>query len=255
MKNKFRLKISILSLCLAVLGCSSPSNEKGLSLTKEVSGENDVVEYGDTYVQRLDTLGLTVLYPKYSTINLVCGTMPSKNDSNVILIAEAAYTGELLTEFKHTNIAGDHVSSGKRYKGYRCKRNTGAFVYYNSKWRFCHREYSKDMDDAAANNGCAFGQELIIYNGDEVKSKRKDGNVNQFRALCSHHDALCIIESSDVISFGDFRKRLLEYGVYDAIYLDMGSGWNHSWYRDGRKVIELHPKTHNYCTNWITFYR
>ena len=36
--------------------------------------------------------------------------------------------------------------------------------------------------------------------------------------------------------------------------LDMGRGWNHSWYRDNKgTVVEIHPKTHSYTTNWLVF--
>ena len=208
------------------------------------------------YVERVDTLGLMVLYPRFSSLELVCGTEPQESDSTVILFAEGAYTGQCLKEFNHSNIAGDHVSVGKRYKGYPCKRNTGAFVYYDGTWEFCYKNYSNKMDEAALAGGAAFAQELIIYNGKPVPTVRKDGNRNQFRALCDTHDKkLCIIESDSIVTFGEFRKRLLLLEVSNALYLDMGSGWNYAWYRRGDSVIELHPKTHNYCTNWITFYK
>ena len=217
--------------------------------------KNEVDKEKTTTVIRMDTLGLTVLYPQYSSIDLVCGTMPEKSDSSVILVAEAAYTGELLNEFKHSNVAGDHVSQGKRYKGYKCKRNTGAFVYYNGEWNFCHKNCTQEIDKAAANGGAAFGQEMIIHKGELVEIARKDKNKNQFRALCNHDGRLCIAESENIIPFGDFKKKLLILGVSDAIYLDMGPGWNHAWYRNKGKIVELHPKCHNFCTNWITFYK
>ena len=112
------------------------------------------------------------------------------------------------------------------------------------------------MDIAAANGGCAFAQEMIIHNGKLVAAVRKDSNRNQFRALCQRNDSLCVIESSTVISYGDFKSALLRQKVQQAIYLDMGVGWNHAWYRAHNDSIkELHPKAHNYCTNWITFYK
>ena len=84
-------------------------------------------------VMRLDTLGLIVLYPEFGSVDLVCGAEPSEQDTSVILFAEAAYTQVCTNNFTHNNIAGDHVSTGKRYGGYKCTRNTGAFVFY----RFC----------------------------------------------------------------------------------------------------------------------
>ncbi len=65
------------------------------------------------------------------------------------------------------------------------------------------------------------------------------------RALSSHRQ----------ITFGEFKQRLLSFGISDAIYIDMGDGWNHAWYRDKDNIIELHPKRHDYCTNWVTIYK
>lgn len=208
-----------------------------------------------SYVERMDTLGLIVLYPEFSSVDLACGLEPSKSDSSVILFAEAAYTGQYLNGFEHSNVAGDHVSTGKLYNGYPCKRNTGAFIYYDGTWQFCYKDYSRKLYEAAFHEGAAFAQELIIYNGKFVPTVRKDSNKNQFRALCERDNKLCIVESDRILSFGDFRSKLLQYDVSNAIYLDMGSGWNYAWYRDRSIIKELHPKKHNYCTNWITFYK
>jgi len=206
-------------------------------------------------IDRKDTMGLIALYPQFSRIDLVCGTMPQP-DSDVILVAEAAYTGKLLNEFNHSNIAGNHVANGVFYDGYPCDRNTGAFIYYNDSWTFYYQNFSKEMKEAANNGGCAFGQEMIIYNGKFVEIARKDNEEHIFRALCNHDGKLCVIESDSKIRFGDFKNKLLSYGVTDALYLDMGRGWNHAWYRDNRnKIVVLHPKAHDYCTNWITFYK
>lgn len=207
-------------------------------------------------VERIDTDSLIILYPKFSKIDLVCETMPSQKDTLVLLCAEACFTGQCLKEFEHRNIAGDHVSDGKKYRGYECKRNTGAFIYYDRQWKFLYQDYSSSMDDAAAHGGCAFAQEMIIHQGKLVAAIRKDSNQNQFRALCQRNDSLCVIESSKVISYGEFKAALLRQHVQEAIYLDMGAGWNHAWFRPNKDCIkELHPKTHDYCTNWITFYQ
>lgn len=238
--------IVVLVLALMLFSCSE-------SKTNQVEQE---MTYSVCLVERMDTDSLIILYPRYSRIDLVCGTMPSKGDTSVLLCAGACFTGQCLKEFDHFNIAGDHVSGGKRYRGYRCKRNTGAFVYYDSKWKFLYQDYNASMNDAAAKGGCAFAQEMIIHKGKLVAAVRKDSNRNQFRALCQRNDSLCVIESAKVIPYGDFKAALLRQKVQEAIYLDMGPGWNHAWYRVNQKSTqELHPRTHNYCTNWITFYK
>ena len=207
-------------------------------------------------VVRTDTCGLLILRPKFSRVDLVCGTMPSRQDKHVLLCAEACFTGTLSDTFSHRNIAGDHISDGQYHKGYRCKRNTGAFIYADGKWQFLHGNYSGQMKAAARPGSAAFAQEMVIHHGQAVSTTRKDTNRNQFRALCQINGQLCIAESRSVTTFGDFKHALLQAGATEALYLDMGPGWNHAWYRPStHTIVILHPKTHPYCTNWITFYR
>ena len=47
------------------------------------------------------TANFNVYYPDYSKIDLVCGQMPKTNQKDVEFCCEAAFTGELLSEFKH----------------------------------------------------------------------------------------------------------------------------------------------------------
>lgn len=245
-----RITKPIVVLCVSIIvgliGCNS--NEKVDSYTNIVgcfTKINNTINSEN---------GLKFIFPNFSRIDLVCGTMPFPNDTSVILVAEAAYTGKRINKFSHTNVAGDHVSSGKRYKGYRCVENTGAFVYYNDNWKFCYKNYSNELDSATLYGGAAFAQELIIKDYELLTTPRNDSNINIFRALCELSGKLCIVESDTEITFGAFKRKLVESKVENAIYLDMGSGWNHAWYRTSDSIVELHPKTHDYCTNWITFY-
>ncbi len=194
-------------------------------------------------------------YPQFTRIDLVCGTMPSQDDTTVIFCAEAAFTHELLDTFTHTNIDGDHVSGGKRYSGAQCKDNSGAFVWWKGHWKFVQGDYSAALDDAASNAGMGFGQASIIHHGKRVK-KLWRGGVNQYRALCEKEGKLCIVDSRNAVPYADFVDMLENYGVDEALYLDMGGGWNHSWWRDAKgNVHEIHPRMGgNFCTNWITFY-
>ena len=207
-------------------------------------------------VEVKDTLGLRIYYPNFSKVDLVCEDMPSKDDENILMIAEAAFTGQLLEEFNHFNIAGDHVSDGKRYKGYNCKRNNGAFVFYNDTPKFVNKYYSKEFDEAALNAGCGFAQEMMIHEGEVIPHTRPDDNTNEFRALCLIDGKVAIADSKGNIKFGDFIDNLLKAGTTEALYLDMGPGWNYSWYRDSNGYpIEIHSFPTKFATNWITFYR
>ena len=199
---------------------------------------------------------LIFYYPQYSNIDLACEKMPEKTDKNVLFCCGAAFTGELLREFKHSNIAEHHVSSGIFYRGYRCKPNTGCFVFYQGQWKFLLHNYIDELKQAAENGGMGFEQNMIIYNGKTQPSFRKLQSKFQYRALCEYKGKLCVIDSKNIVSYASFISSLKKINVTHALYLDMGNGWNHSWYRNNNgKVVKIHPKTHSYTTNWIVFMR
>lgn len=202
------------------------------------------------------TANVMAYYPQFSRIDLVCGTMPDDKEESVIFCAEAAFTHELLEAFAHSNIDGDHVSGGTRYAGAQCKDNSGAFVSWDNHWEFVQGDYSVALDKAVAHGGMGFGQASIIHQGKRVE-KLWRGGVNQYRALCEKGGQLCIVDSREAIEYAQFVDLLEQYGVTEALYLDMGAGWNHSWWRDADGTVrEIHPRLDKsrYCTNWITFY-
>ena len=157
--------------------------------------------------------------------------MPKAAQKDVEFCCEAAFTGELLNEFKHTNIADNHICNGEMKKGYRC-------------WEM------------------GFCQLLIIKDGAvrPIGAKMKN-NRNIYRALCEKDGKLCIIESNKVMTYEFFVKCLSAYKVTHALYLDMGRGWNYAWFRDeDGKVKEIFSESklapsYKYRTNWITFYK
>jgi len=202
---------------------------------------------------------LNVYYPEYSRIDLVCGQMPKTAQKDVEFCCEAAFTGELLNEFKHFNIADNHICNGVMKKGYRCKTNTGGFVWGKGKWKFMRKA---DYPTEANGWNMGFCQLLIIKDGvaRPIGAKMKKSRTI-YRALCEKNGKLCIVEANKVLTYESFVNCLKEYKVTHALYLDMGSGWNYAWYRDkDGRVIERFPESkkspsYKYRTNWITFYK
>lgn len=206
-----------------------------------------------------DSLGLNIYYPDYDRIDLVCGKMPSSGDSTVIFCCEAAFTGQLLKEFKHGNIAGDHVSGGEYFKGYTCRVNTGCFTFADGKWGFFLNDHKAELKRAAENGGMGFEQNMVIFNGIVQPFFRKAGSSFEYRTLCELDGRLCIIDSKKVVRYDEYVRALSKLGVKYALYLDMGAGWNFSYYRtnDGSlHTLHLPPaQGHDYRTNWLTFYK
>lgn len=258
-KNTLREYLARVKMFGSILFASTPS------FPEEPSGCG-LLYSTNPHVEIADTCGLRIYYPNYSKIDLVCGEMPSKEDKSVIMFAEAAFTGELLDSFSHKNISSSHVSNGEYYSGYLCKRSRGVFTYYNGEPHFVYQggflkvPWPKYMEfalrESAHYGGCGFAQEMMIHEGEEIVHTRPSSNINEFRALCLIDGKVAIVDSKGCMSFGNFIKSLLKVGATEALYLDMGTGWNYSWYRDANGTpVEIHQTPTRYATNWITFYR
>ena len=207
----------------------------------------------EPYIYIDSTTQLKIYYPQFSRVDLVCGEMPPTSQTDIIMCCAAAFTGQKLETFSHDNIAGDHVADGVFYNGYACPSNTGTFVFYGDYWRFLPSCHSDSITKAADTGGMAFSQIMLVYDGRRCPCHV--GGRNRFRALCEKDGMLCIVESKRLQDFEFFMGSLMDYGVTHAIYLQPGKGWNYSWYRDNAGMAHImHPKVHDYSTNWITFY-
>lgn len=205
------------------------------------------------------TSDLNIYAPEFNRIDLVTGTMPSKEDKSVILVCEAAFTGELLDEFKHSNIAGHHVSGGEFHKGFKCGPNNGVFTWSaRGGWHFYnygHANSESVLRKVAEDGGMGFCQSLLFLDGKRFKGGFKTDQANRYRALCELKGKLCIVDCADYMTWGSFMDGLEDLGVTHAIYCDMGPGWNYSWYRrDDGSVKEIFTTPGKYTTNWVTFY-
>ena len=249
---------TLLAVSVALVMCCCTSNPT----KEEMNTAPDTAQAIPVMVDDTTVNGLIAYYPQFSRIDLVCGKMPSQQDTSVIFCAEAAFTHEILDEFAHSNIDGDHVSAGKRYKGAKCEDNSGAFAWFgDTTWEFINGEYSELLDSVAAAGGMGFGQAIIIHEGESIRPlwrEKYDDKSTHYRALCEKDGRLCIVDSRDEVSYEKFVALLEDFAPRHALYMDMGAGWNHSWWRDETgKVHEIHPVADKsrYCTNWITFYK
>ena len=202
---------------------------------------------------------LTVYYPHFSRIDLVTETMPSKSEKDVIFVCAASFTGQLLNEFKHSNIAGHHVSSGTFYSGYKCAFYNGVFTWSpKSGWHFynySHKNSEPPLRTAAKQGGMGFCQNMLFHKGKRFKGCQKPDEKNRYRALCDIDGKLCIVDCARSLPFGSFMDGLKKLGVKNAMYCDMGTGWNYSWYRkDNGTVQELFNLPSRHTTNWLVFY-
>ena len=72
-----------------------------------------------TYPMQVDSTELLNIYDITDCpLDLACGQMPDTAQENVLLCAAAAFTGQCLDYFEHSNILGPHISGGVLSEGY-----------------------------------------------------------------------------------------------------------------------------------------
>ena len=192
-------------------------------------------------------------------ITMADSVIPDRNDSTIFLCVEAAFTGETLKVFKSTNVAGDYVIEGRRRKGYDCSDNTGYLLATaDGDVRIGENSDSVHLEDmmqaAQQEQGSLFQQELIIHQHKAVGGVHANKS-NIYRAACKTFDGadFIVIQSESALLFQDFVNALLQMGVGEALYLDMGQGWNYGWYRQttNSPAINFFDYKSQYQTNWL----
>lgn len=101
-----------------------------------------------------------------------------------------------------------------------------------------------------------FQQVLLVQNGKNVYTGKpiKITSKNIYRAACIMNDGnFAVIQSQSALPLEQFIRSLVNFGVSDALYLDMGTGWNYGWYREARKdsPTRLFDYRTPYQTNWL----
>ena len=248
-------RIFLTALLMAAVSCQWGGSKTADAGKEDSSAEIESVKEKPRKAHYVDVKrndSLTIYRPIFKRIDLVTENMPSKTEEDVIFCFEAAFTGEMLDDFRHLNIAGHHVSGGVFYKGYKCGPNNGVFTWdYN----YGHTNSETVLKNVAANGGMGFCQSLLIHEGNRLKGCFKPESRNIYRALCELDGRLCVIDCALSMPFGRYLDALMAIGVKEAIYCDMGTGWNYSWYReDDGSVKEIFHTPGRYTTNWVAFY-
>lgn len=103
-----------------------------------------------------------------------------------------------------------------------------------------------------------FQQFLLVKKSKLVKCEKFQNRENMRRAIVKYSEGdIFIVESHRPMTILEFQEALVEIGVEDALYLDMGTfseGWYKSNDHEKIKIGELFSST-NKQTNWLTFER
>ena len=204
-------------------------------------------------------------------LDLACEHMPDTTNEQIILCAAAAFTGKCLEHFEHTNVLGQHISNAVLYNGYTENKDGVPFEqrYALFVWKGIDNQgkmlekgfYTLPNDEllmqAQKQHGMAFTQHWVIKDGQIfLPAIQSLDRIEHYRSICQKDDRFLVIANWEEIPYQEYLDMLLTYGVENALYMDMGAGWNHSFFRDADNQLHiLHPKTHAYASNWLVVYK
>lgn len=205
----------------------------------------------ETTIYRTDTF--YVFFPKYSRVDLECGKRPSKSDKSITWCSGAAFQHDIEIGFSDENIEGYHASKGVYSDSPYAKEEYGAFTFCDGTFGFEFDDPESAVKEAAARGGSGFMQFRIMRDGELVNDFTMP-RVRSYRVIAEINDSLCVIDSIRMMSFGDFIQKLKELGVTNALYMDMGAGWNYSWYRKSTGAVKtLFGLKVPWSHNWVVF--
>jgi hypothetical protein len=181
---------------------------------------------------------------------------PNKADNNILLCFPGAYT-----DLKNYSVDGLYINNGTVLNKNQVNHSLGgAIKIINGECEIFPTNKGKILNDSTINfvvskKGSLFQQIQLIEKG--KGARYKDVKLFQRRAIVKLKDnKTAVIESYENISLSSFTTDLLELGVIDALYTDMGA-WDEGWYRNpsDKKIItigRMKTQTDKQC-NWVVF--
>ena len=202
-----------------------------------------------------DTGTVYVIFPAYGEVELACQQRPSKADGAITWCSGAAFQHDIQLGFSHENIDGDHAVRGTLYESPYNRDSFAAFTFAQGRYAFAFDDAPGAIRAAAEAGGSGFMQFGLIRDGEPVMSVSRP-RARCYRTLAELNGHLCVIDSVNMLHFEDFMEELRRLGVTNALYMDMGAGWNYSWYRNARdQVVTLFGLPVPWSHNWIVFRR
>lgn len=194
-----------------------------------------------------------VIFPEYSGIELACGDRPSKSDRSITWCSGAAFQHTVSLGFTQDNVEGDHAVAGALYESPYNKDGFAAVTFADGRFAFEFDNAIEAVKKAAEAGGYGFMQFGLIHDGETVMSFDRP-RARCYRTLAELNGNICIIDSVNMLHFDEFMEELHRIGVTNAVYMDMGAGWNYSWYRNAKdKVVTLFGLPVPWSHNWVVF--
>lgn len=210
-----------------------------------------LVPTDETTIYKTDSL--FVFFPKYSHVDLEYGKRPKKSDKTITWCSGAAFQHDIQLGFSDDNIEGYHASKGVYSDSEHVKEEYGAVVFYDGGFKFEFDNPEGAMKEAAQRGGSGFMQYGMLKDNELINGFTMP-RVRSYRVIAELNGNLCIIDSIEMMHFEDFLHELEKLHVTNALYMDMGAGWNYSWYRNNNgKAISLFGLKVPWSHNWVVF--
>lgn len=210
-----------------------------------------LVPTDETTIYKTDTF--YVFFPEYTQVDLEYGIRPRRSDETITWCSGAAFQHDIQLGFQDENIEGYHASKGIYSDSPYAKDEYGAVTFYDGNFRFEFDDPEGAIREAADHGGSGFMQFRIMKDGELVNDFNMP-RVRSYRVIAELNGALCIIDSIEMMQFDDFLVKLHDLHVTNALYLDMGAGWNYSWYRNiSGNTKTLFALKVPWSHNWVVF--
>lgn len=210
-----------------------------------------LVPSDETVIYKTDTF--YVFFPEYSHIDLEYGKRPKKSDKSITWCSGAAFQHAIQLGFSDENIEGHHASKGVYSESPYAKDAYGAVTFAEGDFHFEFDDPQAAIEDAASRGGSGFMQYRIMRDGQLVNDFNMP-RVRSYRVIAELNGNLCVIDSIEMMHFDDFLSKLKELNVTNALYMDMGAGWNYSWYRKASGGVKtLFGLKVPWSHNWVVF--
>ena len=209
------------------------------ALGRACNNDNTNMPNQPTSPMHVDSTELLTIYDITDCpLDLACGQMPDTAQENVLLCAAAAFTGQCLDHFEHSNILGPHISGGILHEGYLENKDGIPFAerYALFVWegkgldgkmlakRICSFPCDEVLDRAVEHGGMAFTQHWVIQNGAIYAHKIQPlDRVEHYRSLCHKNGRFYVMANREEMAYQDYLQALLDAGVEQALYMDMGA--------------------------------
>ncbi len=200
----------------------------------------------------LETDDLYIYYADYDELAFVTEQRPSRDDQRIQMCIAAAFQDKYQLGFSHDNIVGWHTSGGQLERG-KPQSRLGAFTWVDGTAHIWNIEEAEEaIRDAAARGGMGFQQFVVLCDGE--RGGHTSHEFRCYRVLAILEGKVCVIDSRTQMHYDEFISALEALGVQNALYCDMGSGWNYSWYRgENGQPVDIIGIPWPFSHNWLVF--